>query len=158
MSEVIRPAKEEDIPVILNLLVQVNMVHKNGRPDLFRGPTTKYSGEELKKILSDSSRPIFVYADEYGSVRGYAFCIIQTHPNDRILTDIQTLYLDDLCVDEQYRGRQIGQKLYRYVRNYAKSIGCYNLTLNVWSCNPQAVRFYERLGLKPQKTYLEDLL
>lgn len=33
----VRRARTEDIPSILELLLQVDMVHHNGRPDLFKG-------------------------------------------------------------------------------------------------------------------------
>ena len=37
MKKMVRRAEVRDIPAILNLLVQVDMVHHNGRPDLFKG-------------------------------------------------------------------------------------------------------------------------
>ena len=46
----VRRATNEDITAILNLLVQVDMVHHNGRPDIFKGPTTKYNADQLKEI------------------------------------------------------------------------------------------------------------
>ena len=89
---------------------------------------------------------------------GYAFCVFQEHRGDNILTDIRTLYIDDLCVDEALRGQHIGRALYEYVLNYAKENGCYNVTLNVWACNESAMRFYESCGLKPQKFGMEAIL
>ena len=71
----VRKAEKKDIPRILELLVQVDMVHHNGRPDLFKGPTTKYNAEELDAILENAGTPVFVYEDEEGRVRGHAFCI-----------------------------------------------------------------------------------
>ena len=79
-------------------------------------------------------------------------------PADNILTDVQTLYIDDLCVDENVRGLGVGRALYAYVRDFAKEQGCYNLTLNVWACNENALRFYEACGLKPQKIGMETIL
>ena len=55
----VRFARETDIPAIMRLLLQVNMVHRRGRPDLFKGPTTKYSEEELKEILGNEKTPVF---------------------------------------------------------------------------------------------------
>lgn len=98
----IRKAANKDITAILNLLQQVNLIHHNGRPDLFN-VGTKYTKEQLENIICDNDRPILV-ADDNGVIKGYAFCIYQTHENETILTDIKTLYLDDLCVDEKYRG------------------------------------------------------
>lgn len=153
----IRLACDKDIDDILRLLVQVNMVHHIARPDIFNGPATKYTKEELLKLLKDPKRPIFVY-DDNNHVIGYAFCIHQHHPNDNILTDIKTLYIDDLCVDENSRGKHIGHKLYDYVIDYAKKNGYYNVTLNVWNGNERALRFYESLGLTVQKIGMEKIL
>ena len=154
----IRRAEKKDIPGILDLLVQVDMVHHNGRPDLFKGPATKYTGEELEELLMDDSRPVFVYADEQDRILGHAFCIMQQHVNDHVLTDILTLYIDDICVDENARGKHVGKSLYEHVLAYASEKGCYNVTLNVWACNEPAMRFYESCGLVPQKIGMEKIL
>ena len=154
----VRRAEPRDIPDILKLLVQVDMVHHNGRPDLFKGPATKYNAAELETILADDSTPVFVYADADGHVLGHAFCIHKQVLDDSVLTDVKTLYIDDICVDEQARGQKIGTQLYEAVIAYAKASGCYNVTLNVWSCNPGALKFYEACGLKPQKIGMETVL
>ena len=154
----VRKAKESDIPRILELLVQVDMVHHNGRPDLFKGPATKYNSEELTHILKDESTPVFVCEDGSGVVCGHAFCIHKQVVGDSVLTDVKTLYIDDICVDEKYRGQGVGRFLYDYVVQYAKQKECYNITLNVWTCNPGAQKFYESMGLTPQKTCMEKIL
>ena len=154
----IRHARETDIPEINDLLNQVLMVHHNGRPDLFKANTKKYTDEELLGIIKDKNKPVFVMTDAEEKVRGYAFCVFIKHENDNILTDIKTLYIDDLCVDEASRGQHIGKELYEYVVAFAKKEGCYNVTLNVWSCNEGAKRFYEKCGLIPQKVGLEYIL
>ena len=154
----IRRAKENDIPDVLRLLVQVCMVHHNGRPDLFKGPATKYTAEQLKEIFRDDRRPVFVLTNEDDKVLGYAFCVFQEHPGDNILTDIRTLYIDDLCVDEDCRGQHIGKQLYEYVLDYARKNGFYNVTLNVWNCNESAMKFYQKCGLVPQKVGMEKIL
>ena len=154
----IRRAKENDIPDVLRLLVQVCMVHHNGRPDLFKGPATKYTAEQLKEIFRDDRRPVFVLTNEDDKVLGYAFCVYQEHFGDNILTDIRTLYIDDLCVDEDCRGQHIGKQLYEYVLDYARKNGFYNVTLNVWNCNESAMKFYQECGLVPQKVGMEKIL
>ncbi len=154
----IRRASAKDIKKIMELLVQVNMVHHNGRPDLFNGPATKYTEAELAAILADDRTPVFVSVDAHDEVERYAFCICKQFIGDNMMTDIKTLYIDDLCVDERLRGRHIGQGLYRYVLDFAKGMGCYNVTLNVWACNEAAIRFYEACGLKVQKMGMEAIL
>ncbi len=157
MSEV-RRAEKKDIPGILKLLVQVDMVHHNGRPDLFKGPATKYNAEELEEIIKDPETPVFVYVNEDGSIAGHAFCIHKQVLGNAVLTDIKTLYIDDICVDENNRRKGVGKALYDHVIKYAKVNDYYNITLNVWTCNPSAMKFYESLGMKPQKIGMETIL
>ena len=153
----IRRAKIKDIPKISDLLSQVCLVHHNGRPDIFN-VGRKYSEAQLSEMLNDDTRPILVYTNQDDEVLGYCFCIFQQHINNSVLTDIKTLYIDDLCVDENKRGRHIGKELYEAAVTLAKNSGCYNLTLNVWSCNTSAMKFYEAQGLIPQKTCMEKIL
>ena len=153
----IRRAIEKDIVRIGDLLCQVCLVHHNGRPDLFN-IGRKYSDDELKALIKDDSRPILVSTDENDEVVGYCFCVFDTHSESSVLTKIKTLYIDDLCVDEGLRGKHIGKELYEAAVKLARDAGCYNLTLNVWSCNPSAIKFYEAQGLKPQKIGMELVL
>lgn len=155
---IVRRAENNDIPGILSLLVQVDMVHHLGRPDLFKGPATKYNAEELEAIIACDDTPVFVCVDDNGFVAGHAFCIAKQELNNSVLTDIKTLYVDDICVDEGNRGKHIGTMLYEHVREYAKTNGFYNITLNVWECNPGAKKFYESMGFKPQKIGMEVIL
>ena len=154
----VRRAEKKDISAIMDLLVQVDMVHHNGRPDIFKGPTTKYDEKQLEEIIADDEKPVFVYVDEFDNVKGHAFCIHMQAKEHRVLTDIKTLYIDDICVDEKARGSHIGKALYEHVLSYAKEKEFYNITLNVWACNPGAIKFYESMGLVPQKIGMEKIL
>ena len=154
----VRRAEKKDIPRVLELLVQVNMVHHNGRPDLFKGPATKYNAKELEEIFANDETPVFVCVDEKDVVLGHAFTIHKQIVGDSVLTDVRTLYIDDICVDEAARGQGVGKMLYDHVIVYAKQQDYYNVTLNVWSCNPGAMKFYEAMGLKPQKVCMEVIL
>ncbi len=154
---IIRRATTNDIPTIRSLLYQVNQIHHEVRPDLFKSAAKKYTDEELEKILCDDQTPVFV-AQTNDQVVGYAFCIHQQYINDNNMTDIKTLYIDDLCVDASMRGKHIGRALYEYVVAYAKQCGCYNVTLNVWADNKKALGFYQAIGLHVQKIGMETIL
>lgn len=155
----IRRAQDGDMEGINRLLFQVLEVHHEGRPDLFKDNGKKYTDEELAAIIRDDSRPVFVGVDEVSQrVLGYAFCVFQRYEDSNILTDIKTLYIDDLCVEKQCRGQRVGRAIYEYVLAFARKEGCYNVTLNVWACNDAARRFYESCGLAPQKIGMEKIL
>ena len=155
----IRRARQADIPDIGRLLHQVEDVHHQGRPDLFRAGGRKYDDSQLETMLSDDSRPIFVATSpDDARVLGYAFCVLERYEGDGAHCDMLTLYIDDLCVDEAVRGRHVGTELYDHVLGFAREKGCHNVTLNVWSCNASACAFYEARGLKPYKIGMEQVL
>ena len=154
----IRLAIEKDIPKIENLLEQILLVHHKKRPDIFKATGKKYTTEELTVILKDSNKPIFVAVNENDDVIGYIFCIFKQQTDHNVLTNVKTLFVDDLCVDESTRGQNIGKKLYDFALDFAKKEGCYNLTLDAWADNAGAVKFYEKLGMKIQKYVFEEIL
>lgn len=155
----IRRACERDLTGVDRLLSQVLEVHAGGRPDLFRSGTRKYSDEELLAIFADDARPVFVAVDDEGDrVLGHAFCELQDYRASNNMQPILSIYIDDICVDAACRGQGVATALYRHVLGYAREIGCHNVTLNVWECNPGARAFYDAMGMSVQKTCLEQVL
>ena len=153
----IRFAQAKDVTGILALLRQVGRVHHEGRPDIFRSNAQKYGPSQVLEMLGKSDTPIFV-AVEGEQVLGYGFCMIEQYQQHSVMNDRTTLYIDDLCVLEECRGKHVGSAIYKKILEYAKWRGCYNVTLNVWSCNEGAMKFYENMGLKPQKVGMEAIL
>ena len=154
---IIRFACENDIPQMLEQLLQVGEVHHQIRPDLFRAGAQKYDEAALRRLLENPDRPILA-AEEDGAMVGYAFCILQITRDDPVLCDRRVLYIDDLCVDENHRGRGIAGALCRRSLELAKELSCDAVTLNVWCGNDNAQRFYENCGLRQQKIGMEKVL
>jgi len=155
---IVRRACKGDIGRINDLLFQVAKVHADGRPDIFKCGSKKYTDSELVSIIGNDGTPVFVAEDEDGYICGYAFCIYEITEGSNLLCDMKSLYIDDLCVDEDIRGKHIGTLLYEHVLKEAKENGAYRVTLNVWNFNEPAMRFYEKKGLSPLKTVMEQIL
>ncbi len=153
----IRFAEARDIPNIIDLLRQVGEVHHLIRPDLFRAGAQKYDEAALDRLLTDPSRPILA-AEEQGKMVGYAFCILQITKDDPVLCDRKVLYIDDLCVDEDFRGGGAAMALYDRAVSLARELGCHAVTLNVWWGNDRALTFYNKCGLSYQKIGMEMIL
>lgn len=153
----IRRAEAKDAEKVLDLLLQVHKVHSDGRPDIFKPGGIKYTTEELAELFKNDERPIYVYDDD-GTVKGYAFCIYEYTEDSPGRYAMKSLYIDDLCVDEKERGQHIGTALYDYVCKVAKENGCYNVTLHVWTLNPAAIAFYEKVGMKELMKTMEHIL
>lgn len=156
---IIRRATENDIEGINSLLRQVLYVHHVDRPDIFKAEGKKYRDDELCAIIEDDRTPLFIAVEENtNKVLGHCFCVVNEVKEHSSLVDCKTLYIDDLCIDESARGQHIGKDLYDFAVSYAKEIGCYNLTLNVWAKNTSALKFYEAMGLSVQKYGMELIL
>ena len=154
----IRRATSEDLAGVHNLLSQVLEVHAAGRPDIFRSGTRKYTDAELLALFEDDSHPVFVAVAVDGDVLGHAFCEVQDYRGSNNWQPIISLYIDDICVDERHRGHGVATALYQHVIDFARELGCHNVTLNVWECNPGARAFYDAMGMVPLKTCLEQVL
>ena len=113
---IIRKAKEKDIPRIIELLGQVLQIHADIRPDIFIPDTTKYTVEELTELLKNKEKPIYVAVNESDVCVGYAFCQLQEQPFSNNMVQFKSLFIDDLCVDQQARGQHIGESLFEHVK------------------------------------------
>ena len=153
----VRPATESDIPRLVQLLLQVGQVHHQIRPDIFTSGTLKYDQSSLLELLQDPTRPIFV-AELDDAVQGYCFCVHRIYEGSSVSTRRSELYIDDLCVDESYRGQGVSQALYNHISDYAVKQGFDFITLNVWCGNRRAMAFYEKIGLTPRNITMEKKL
>lgn len=151
----IRRAEEKDIKRICALLRQILTLHADGRPDIFKPNSQKYSEAEISILIGNDLTPVFVYEDETGLVLGYAFCVWQKTEPTATLWERLELYIDDLCVDESARGKGIGTKLMQHVMKEAEKAHAHSVTLNAWTLNPEAIAFYEKCGMQPRKLLME---
>ena len=154
----IRRASEKDIDSLIKLLQEVLEIHANIRPDIFISGTTKYTRDELLQKIANDEEPIYVAVNENDDVMGYAFCALRNQPFSTNMVPFKSLYIDDLCVDSNYRGQHIGEQLFEYVKAEAKRLGCYEITLAVWAGNDGAERFYDRIGFKTKERIMEYIL
>ena len=153
----IRRAEIADIPHILRLLRQVCNVHQDIRPEIFKRDGVKYTETDLKELLTDENRPVWC-AVEGETFLGYCFCQWEEYQGSTVMIDRRELYIDDLCVDEVCRGQGVATALYRHVTAAAKAAGAAFITLNVWTGNYSAMRFYEKMGMKPRKITMDMAL
>lgn len=142
------------IPELKRLLLQVGGVHHDIRPDIFRSGALKYTNDDLAALLKDEQKPVYAAMD--GDIMlGYCFCQWREFRDSTVLTDRLELYIDDLCVDAESRGNGVAQALYHHVTEIARDRGCHFITLNVWCGNDRAMRFYEKMGLRPRSITMD---
>ncbi len=154
VNVIVRRATVKDIPFLLALLSQVLEVHASIKPDYFVSGYTKYNSTELEDILDDESKRVYV-AEINGAAVGYAFCDIKEMPAKPFVQHFKYMYIDDICIDSNFRGKGVATKIFEHVKEEAGALGCRDITLNVWTGNRRAFAFYQKMGMKPQKTTME---
>jgi GNAT superfamily N-acetyltransferase len=137
---VIRPATPDDVPTIARLIRDlaeyerlshaVDFDERQLRDHLF-GPRTY--AEVLLAEDAESVVGFALFFHNYSTFRG--------QPG---------IYLEDLFVQPEHRGKGYGKALLRAMARLAVERGCARVEWSVLNWNEPSIRFYESLGAKPQ--------
>jgi ribosomal protein S18 acetylase RimI-like enzyme len=145
---IIRPANITDIDKILVLEEQIFRLHSRARPDWVDETKRLFNYDFMKNCIDSDSGKIFLAEDESSNIIGYCATYIKEIINHQVFRDMRNLEIEDLCIDEKYRGKGIGKKLFEEVVKYGKENGVKFIELSVWEFNQNAKKFYEHLGMK----------
>ncbi|MFK8050016.1 MAG: GNAT family N-acetyltransferase [Halioglobus sp.] len=112
----------------------------------FRGKTanTKQSKRFLSKNMKQDNSAIFLAMNENDKAVGF----MQLYTNRCSLETRSFLTLNDLYVDNHYRGRGIGHELLQQAKKYAKKLGACRIELDTAVDNFGAQSLFEELGYK----------
>ena len=143
-----------DYQEVDRLMAQVHRLHVEGRPDLYIDVEHIYSFEQFKEMVENEDM-ITILAEENERVLG--ICMISMRAKT-CMVKRRTAYMEDLCVDHDYRSRGIGKELFLYGKELAGNMGAERLDLMVWDFNDDARKFYEKMGMKPQRYIYETML
>jgi len=156
MEYIIRAATEGDAGTIHALLLEICDLHAAGRPEIFKGGKAKYTEAQIVESLKkDNGELIFVACDAENSVLGYMIVNERQRAENEHMYAERCLYIDDLCVRGESKGRGVGKALMDHLKLYAKEKGYHRITLNVWEFNESAIRFYEKNGMTTQRRIME---
>jgi len=143
MSNTVRKALPSDGDLILSLVEALAVYEKLAPPDQ----------EARKRLLADlfSARPrIDCYiAESDGKAAGYAF-VLETYSS---FLALPTLYLEDLFVLPECRGKKAGYELFRAMVGEARARGCGRMEWTVLDWNEPAINFYRRSGARYMKEW-----
>lgn len=154
----IRKAEKQDASRIAELLETIAQLHHEGRPDIYAGGGAKYDITAVENKIADDGEIIFVAVDEKDYVLGYTMSKIYNTKDEGIVIGHKKMYIDDVCVDSQYRKHGIGKLLMAAAKQKAIDENCHICELNVWAFNENAVKFYESCGMTKQRIYMEYIL
>ena len=153
----VRFAQENELERVNELRKQVNDVHVQGKPDVFKPGFSRELREHVYTIFRDPNQKIVVTQRD-GSICGFAVLHHITRPENPFMYERDFLDIDEFCVDEAYRRQGVATEMIDFVRAYAKEQGFHRLELNMWEFNEDALAFYEAVGFTTFRRYMEMFL
>ncbi len=149
----IRKAEKGDIKALAEIFRQLHEHHVRIAPDSHRMPFEQYFELEMKSLLSDENVCVLV-SEESGVIQAYAAVrIFDRDSVDR--TPARICYIDHFVVSEECRRKGKGTELFEDVKRMARDNECNCIQLGAAAANPDAVSFYESLGMIPRTIKME---
>ena len=150
---IIRRMTFDDYEQVEVLFQKLHNMHADAEPDLYKPLDCIHKKRDFKKLVNSKSK-ILLCAEDDGKIIGVSdtkFCTSG-------MTDIKMAFMDALYVEDDFRGKGIGKKLFYETEKIAKENGAKRLDLTVWEFNKDAINFYKSLGMQPQRyTFEKDL-
>jgi ribosomal protein S18 acetylase RimI-like enzyme len=153
----VRFTKEDELDRINELRKQVNDLHVEGKPDVFKPGFCDELRDFINVIWNDPEQEIVVaVADEV--ICGFAIIHHINKPENPFMKERDFLDIDEFCVDEAYRRKGVATDLITFIKEYAKKKGFHRIELNMWEFNQGALAFYESVGFETYRRYMEIML
>ena len=131
----IRNARKEDMPSVLQLILELAVFEKE--PD-----AVDITVEDLEQAgFGDDKQFDCFVAEAEGEIVGMALIYFRFSTWKG-----RTVHLEDLVVKEKMRGKGVGKALYRKVMEYAVKQGVKRVNWVVLDWNKPAIDFYEQTG------------
>ena len=149
----IRKAEMKDLDAVNELRRQVNELHVQGRPDIFKpgfGPELR---DHALIYLTSENNEIFVDEEE-GRLAGVIMGDYFSKPETPYSMARDFCHIAEICVDRDFRRQGIAHRLMAHAKEEAKKRGLTRIELDVWAFN-DAIRFYEAEGFRTFRTFFE---
>ena len=150
----VRFAEFGELERVNELRRQVNELHVKGAPEIFRDGFPDELRDLVYSIFEDPDKRIVV-CDIGGTVCGFAVLNHIVKPGNPFMHPRDFLDIDEFCVDEAYRRQGAATEMIRFIRDWAKAQGFTRLELNMWEFNAGALEFYESVGFRTYRRYMD---
>jgi GNAT superfamily N-acetyltransferase len=134
----IRPALESECGLILHFIKELAEFEK-------LLPEVEATEEMIRINVFKKQLAEVVFAELEGQPVGFALFF----HNFSTFVGKPGIYLEDLFVKPEYRGRGFGKQLLIYLARLAKERGCGRFEWAVLNWNEKAISFYKSLGARP---------
>ena len=149
----IRNAQPDEYQTIEIIMKQVQQMHIDWRPDIYKYNETVLSLEIYKQAVNERT---FFVAEYDGNVAGILFIIYRHIENPNQVTR-NIIFVDSMAVDEKYRGKGIGHAFFDFLKNIKNERGYDGIELQVNAKNKAAYKIYSDYGFTNKSINMELL-
>ena len=153
-SVTVRFAREADLDQVNKLRKQVNDLHVEGKPEVFKPGFCDELRDYIHVIMKNPQEKIAV-AELDGRIVGYAVLNHIIRPETPFMFERNFLDVDEFGVDEDCRRRGVAGAMIAFIRDFAKENSFDRIELNMWEFNRNALAFYEAAGFTTYRRYME---
>ena len=150
----VRLAEEKDLEKVNELRKQVNDIHVEGRPDIFKAGFGTELRDFAKVLLSGENSDILVVERE-GKICGMACVDYVNKPESPYGNARRFYHVQEIAVDAKYRRQGVAKELFDFMIADAKQRGFDKIELDVWEFNYSAIEFYKAVGFKETRRWME---
>ena len=150
----IRYARRDELDRVNIIRSQVNDLHVDGRPDIFRpGFCDELKNHIYEKFDSEDSDVIAALEDD--EIVGFATVEYIKRPESAYCLARSIYRIEEFGVDVNHQRKGIGRKLIAFIGEVAKQKGFDRVDLDMWQFNETALNFYEEIGFATYRRYME---
>ncbi len=153
-KRMVRSANLKDLDQINYLRKQVNDIHVENRPDIFRPGFCQELQDYAMEMINAADKDILV-CERDGIICGI-ICAEYIHRKESPYNKEHCFYhIEEIVVDEKCRRQGIATELMDFAKSEAKRLGMPRVVLDVWAFNDDALAFYESVGMHVFRRWLE---
>ena len=144
----IRQANSADCLLLSSLCVDVQRLHAEHHPDLFKiPPGDDFAVPFFEEMLANPLTRVFI-AEEEGDATGYILCQVIDRPETSFTYARRFLHIDQLSVRPARQRKGVGAALIERAISLARELKVPKIQLDSWDFNTEAHTFFERMGFE----------
>ncbi|MBW2410321.1 MAG: GNAT family N-acetyltransferase [Deltaproteobacteria bacterium] len=142
----LRPATKEDYDILFELFCEIQTLHYETRPDIFR-PAKKDQlfFDYFDRVIESGNHHLMMGFDD-DKAFGYIYYVINHLPQNIYRPEKRVIYINHILVTKGYQGRGLGRALINHVRDIARKETIKEIGLDVWAFNEKAIGFFKKQG------------
>ncbi len=150
----IRSATLEEAEKVNEIREQVLQVHVNGRRDIFKSCFNNDLKNYIYKFYKNENADVLI-CERDGIICGFACVEFVNKPESPYSYSRKYFHIEEFGVHKNYRRQGVGTELFEYIKQLANKNDYTRLELDMWEFNTGALKFYESVGFKTYRRYME---